>query len=301
MQVQKAGGEKRTSKRFITGNVSSVSGCDSIVAVEEDDSLLRSSADSERTSSLKLGFGDNDQLHPGNFQIHLAVAKCDLERRRPKFILLDRAMSDTYRSLTGAARTEQKTQGSRFLADAIPVSSRDEVEGQIARIREREPKATHHCSAYRLGRDGEDFRYDDDGEPSGTAGQPILRQIDARNLTNTLVVVTRYFGGTELGTGGLVRAYGDAASAALDRATIVERVVRIPVRIRFDYNDTSPAQQVLQQFDTEVQDSEYTDVTTLTVGVRQSQVEAFLEAFTNALSDRGELLRVGSEEKRDED
>lgn len=208
-------------------------------------------------------------------------------------------VNDTYRTIDAPAQAEHTVDGSRFLADAVPVSSRTDVQTEIEAIREREHKATHHCSAYRLGRDGDDFRYDDDGEPSGTAGQPLLRQIDARDLTNTLVVVTRYFGGTELGTGGLVRAYGDAASAALDRVPIVERIVRTPVRVRFDYDDTSPAQQVLQQFDTEVQESNYTDVTTLTVGVRQSEVDAFVEAFTNALSDRGDVLRVGNEADED--
>lgn len=203
-------------------------------------------------------------------------------------------MNDTYRTIAESARTEQSVEGSRFLAEAIPVADRREVTTRIETIREREHKATHHCTAYRLGREGEDFRYDDDGEPSGTAGPPILRQIEARELTNTLVVVTRYFGGTELGTGGLVRAYGDVASAALDRAPVVERVARTPIRIRFDYDDTSPAEQVLRQFDAEVTESTYTDVTTLTVGVRQSEVDAFVEAFTNALSDRGELLRIGS-------
>lgn len=203
--------------------------------------------------------------------------------------------SDTYRTIEAPARAEQTVDGSRFLADALPAADRDTVEVRLEQVREREPKATHHCSAYRLGRGGEDFRYDDDGEPSGTAGRPILRQIDARDLTNALVVVTRYFGGTELGTGGLVRAYGDAASAALDRAPLVERVVRTPIRLRFAYDDTSPAQRVLQQFDAEVQDSEYTEVTTLTVGVRRSEVDAFVDAFTNALSDRGDVLRVGNE------
>jgi putative IMPACT (imprinted ancient) family translation regulator len=115
------------------------------------------------------------------------------------------------------------------------------VQARIGAIRER--TTTHHCAAYRLGRDGEDFRYDDDGEPSGTAGPPILRQIDAQTLTNTLVVVTRYFGGTELGIGGLARACGDVASAALDAATVVERVLRTPVRLQFAYDDPSPAQR----------------------------------------------------------
>jgi len=202
--------------------------------------------------------------------------------------------SDAYRTIEDSARAEQRVDGSRFLADAAPVTDRQDVATRVEAIRSREHKATHHCTAYRIGVEGEEARYNDDGEPSGTAGPPILRQIDARTLTNTLVVVTRYFGGTELGTGGLARAYGDAAAAALDRASVVERIVRVPVRLRFDYNDTAPAQQVLRQFDTEVQESEYTAVTTLTVGVRRSEVDAFVEAFTNALSDRGELLRVGA-------
>ena len=202
-------------------------------------------------------------------------------------------MSDTYRTVDESAQAEQTVEGSRFLAEAMPVSDRRAATECVETICEREHKATHHCTAYRLGREGEDFRYDDDGEPSGTAGKLILRQIDARDLTNTLVVVTRYFGGTKLGTGGLARAYGDVASAALDRASLVERVVRTPVRVRFDYDDTAPAEQVLRQFDTEVQESTYTDVTTLTVGVRPSEVEAFVNVFTNALSDRGELLWVG--------
>ena len=210
-------------------------------------------------------------------------------------------MSDTYRTIEPTAWAERTVEGSRFLADAMPVSTRTEVQTRIDEVRERKRTATHHCSAYRLGRDGEDFRHDDDGEPSGTAGPPVLRQIDARDLTNTLVVVTRYFGSTELGTGGLARTCGDVASAALDAATAAERVLRTPVRVRFDYDDPSPAQRVLRQFDTEAQSSEYTDVTILTVGVRRSEVDAFIEAFTNALSDRGEVLRVGSGEERDED
>ena len=202
-------------------------------------------------------------------------------------------MPDSYRTLDAAASAERTVEGSHFLAEAVPVSSRAAAEEAVAAVREREHKASHHCSAYRVGVAGDQFHYDDDGEPSGTAGQPILRQIDGRDLTNTLVVVTRYFGGTELGTGGLARAYGDAAAAALEAAAIAERVVRVPVRIEYAYDDTTPAEQVLRRFDTTVQASDYTEVTTLTVGVRQSEVEAFVEAFTNALGGRGTTLRVG--------
>lgn len=201
-------------------------------------------------------------------------------------------MSDSYRTITDSARADIKVEGSRFIAEAVPVTSVDAAEAEIEAIRSREHQATHHCTAYRIGAEGQTFRYNDDGEPSGTAGSPILRQIDARDLTNTLVVVTRYFGGTKLGTGGLARAYGNATDAALEAATIAERIVRTPVRLCFDYSDTTPARQVLRQFDTKVQARQFTDVTELTVGVRRSEVEAFVEAFTNALGGRGKVRRV---------
>lgn len=202
-------------------------------------------------------------------------------------------MTDTYQTIAEATEAEIKVEGSRFIAEALPVATREAAESEIEAVRNREHQATHHCTAYRLGRDGDDFRYNDDGEPSGTAGPPILRQIDARGLTNTLVIVTRYFGGTKLGTGGLVRAYGEAASRVLDRAEIVERVVRVPVQLQFAYDDTAAANQLLHRFDVDVTTRDYTDVTTWTVAVRQSQVDAFLDAFTNALADRGTVLSVG--------
>lgn len=205
-------------------------------------------------------------------------------------------MSDTYRTLDAPARIELKVVDSRFIAEAFPVRSVEAAEACIATIRTREHKAAHHCTAYRIGHAGDAFRYNDDGEPRGTAGPPLLRQIDARELTNTLVVVTRYFGGTKLGTGGLVRAYGDAASAVLDAARIVEHVERTLIRIRFAYDDTTPARQTLRRFDTEIDAESYSDVTELTVAVRRSEADAFTRAFTDALGGRGEVLSVGARE-----
>lgn len=201
-------------------------------------------------------------------------------------------MADTFRTLGRPTHIDLKVADSRFIADAVRVQSVENAKQHIGAVQQREHKATHHCTAYRIGPAGDTFRYDDDGEPSGTAGPPILRQIEARDLTNTLVVVTRYFGGTKLGTGGLVRAYGDAAAAVLDAARIVEHVERVPIRLRFAYDDTTPARQVLRQFDAEVLDETYSDVTVLRVGVRRSEADAFLEAFTNALGGRGEVVRA---------
>lgn len=204
-------------------------------------------------------------------------------------------MTDTFRTLETPARTEIKVVDSRFIAEAFPVDTVEAAEARIRTVHQREHRATHHCTAYRIGTGGHTFRSNDDGEPSGTAGPPILRQIDARGLTNALVVVTRYYGGTKLGTGGLVRAYGDAADAVLARAAIVEHVARVPIRLRFAYADTTPARQVLRRFDAVVQNEAYTAVTELHVGVRRSEAEAFITAFVDALGGRGEVVREGAD------
>ena len=201
-------------------------------------------------------------------------------------------MSDTYYTLGDYARTEIKVKGSRFIAEAIRVQRVEEADAERAAIRKREYNATHHCSAYRIGPEGTLFRYNDDGEPSGTAGAPILRQIDARHLTNTLVVVTRYYGGTKLGTGGLLRAYGDVAAQVLDAASVEERILRDRVRLRFSYDDTSPAMHTISQHDATILETHYTDETEILVGVRRSEVESFIDAFVNALGGRGVAERV---------
>lgn len=199
-------------------------------------------------------------------------------------------MSDTFRTLAAPALAEPpKVKGSRFIGEAFPVATEAEAEAQLEAVRRREHAATHHCWALRLGTDGQRFRYSDDGEPSGTAGIPILRQIDARELTDVLVVVTRYFGGTKLGTGGLLRAYGEAAAAVLDAATVEVRIERVPVRLRFAYADTSPAMHALHAFDAEIAEQHYSDETELVVLVRRSQAEALREAFVEALGGRGEV------------
>lgn len=200
-------------------------------------------------------------------------------------------MGDAFQTVAQSARTEIKVKGSRFIAEVFPVSAEEEAEHEIASIREREHRATHHCSAYRIGAEGDLFRYNDDGEPSGTAGQPILRQIDGRGLTNTLVVVTRYFGGTKLGTGGLARAYGDAAAEALDAAGTTTRVLRETLHLRFAYDDTAPARRVIERFDAQVIGERYAEDTELTVAVRRSEADAFRTAFVNALAGRGSVER----------
>lgn len=203
----------------------------------------------------------------------------------------DDALRDTFRALAASSEAEIKIKGSRFIARAFPVRSEADVQETLAALRKDEYTATHHCSAYRLGPGGETFRHDDDGEPSGTAGVPILRRIDALDLTDTLVVVTRYYGGTKLGTGGLIRAYGEAAEEALAAATVREHVIRVPLRIRFEYPDTSPAMHTVSRFDAPIVATHYGEATALDLAVRVSEADDFEAAFVEALSGRGAAER----------
>lgn len=199
---------------------------------------------------------------------------------------------DAFKSIAGRSNAEIRTKGSRFIGEAMPVGDEDQAEAAIASVRKREHAATHHCSAYRLGAARSVFRYNDDGEPNGTGGMPILRQIDARDLTHVLVVVTRYYGGTKLGTGGLARAYSEAADRALDAANIVTHVIFERVNVSFEYADTSPAMFTIERFDARVVDSAYSERTELAVDVPKRRVGAFADAFTEALGGRGELIRT---------
>lgn len=198
--------------------------------------------------------------------------------------------SDTYRRLKEHVVRECKVKGSRFIGEAWWVTDEAGAMACLDEVRKREYNATHHCWAYRLGQADDVFRYNDDGEPTGTAGQPILRQIDGHNLTQTLVIVTRYYGGTKLGTGGLIRAYGDAAAETLDAASIVVEVIRESVTVRFAYADTSPAMHTIGRFDASIVDSTYGDDTVLQIAIRRSQVGAFKDAFVENLAGRAEFV-----------
>jgi len=203
-------------------------------------------------------------------------------------------MVDTYRTLAAARLAEPpKSKGSRFIGEAFPVASEADALAAVEVVRSREHASTHVCWAYRLGPEGERIRSADDGEPSGTAGLPILREIEGRDLTDCLVTVTRYYGGTKLGAGGLARAYGEAAATVLDVARVRTIVVRVPVELRFAFADTSAAMRQLNVFDAEIGAQAYTpEGSVLTLNVRQSEADALGAAFVEATSGRGEWRRL---------
>ena len=156
---------------------------------------------------------------------------------------------DQYNTIDKPSVAEFKDRGSRFIALAFPLSTIPAFKVKLAEVKSAYPKATHYCFAYRLGYDGAQFRVSDDGEPSGSAGRPILGQIDQRKLTNVLVVVVRYFGGTLLGVPGLINAYRSATSLALQVTPVVQKQVMIPFRLEFDYTRLNDVMQALRQYD----------------------------------------------------
>ena len=144
---------------------------------------------------------------------------------------------------------EFKDRGSRFLAYAFPISSTDDFKKRLKELKEEHAKAVHHCFAYRIGTDGNNFRSSDDGEPSGSAGRPILGQIDSKELVDVAIIVVRYFGGTLLGVPGLINAYKTAASFALQLNPIVKKPVLINYRLQFDYTILNDVMRIIKKND----------------------------------------------------
>jgi uncharacterized YigZ family protein len=154
---------------------------------------------------------------------------------------------EVYFTIEKSATAEFKDRGSKFLAYAWPVKSVEQVKECLQEVKKEHPKATHHCFAYRLGTDGLQFRASDDGEPSGTAGKPILGQIDSKGLTDTLVVVVRYFGGTLLGAPGLINAYKMSASMVLQVIPAVQKNVESKYHLSFDYTILNDIMIIVKQ------------------------------------------------------
>jgi len=158
-------------------------------------------------------------------------------------------MQLTYKTITGNTYAEFKDRGSKFHGYAFPVRTADDVKLHLQTLKKEHPKAVHHCYAYRLGTDGLQFRANDDGEPSGSAGRPILGQIDSSGLTDVLVVIVRYFGGTLLGVPGLIHAYKTATADSLALAGVVEKHVEHKLTLEYDYSLMNEVMQVLKQSD----------------------------------------------------
>ncbi len=161
---------------------------------------------------------------------------------------------DFYFTIEKTAVAEYKDRGSTFLAYAYPVQTTDEFKVLLRQLKEEHPKANHHCFAYRLGNDKNLFRVSDDGEPSGSAGRPILGQIDSKQLTQIAVVVVRYFGGTLLGVPGLIHAYKTATALVLQIVPIQQKPIEVGYILEFEYNRMNDVMMVLKQYQCRLED-----------------------------------------------
>ncbi len=180
------------------------------------------------------------------------------------------AEQDTYLTVARQSEAIYKEKKSQFLAFAYPAQTEEQVKDWLQTLRKKYYDARHHCYAYVLGENKETFRANDDGEPNHSAGDPILGQIRARNITQVLVVVVRYFGGVKLGVGGLVQAYKTAASEALDQADIVEKVMTCPLQVQFDYVRLNEVMKVVKEYELELLDQQFENTCFIRVRVRKS-------------------------------
>ena len=199
-------------------------------------------------------------------------------------------MTDSYQTIAAASTGEFKDRGSKFIAYAWPVRSEAEALEHLENLRKEHFKARHHCFAWRFEPDGSRFRANDDGEPSGTAGRPILGQIDSFSLTYVVVVVVRYFGGILLGTSGLINAYREAAAEALRNAAIKECLVKDFYLLDFDYALMPDVMNAVKKLEFEVLRQTFEDRGQIEIGIRQSETTATLLRF------RAQLWKVSEEE-----
>lgn len=176
-------------------------------------------------------------------------------------------MNDLYKTIVSPSEGLYKEKGSKFIALAYPIESEEGIKEKLTKIRKRYHDARHHCFAWRLGAELERYRINDDGEPSGSAGRPIYGQIQSKELTNILVVVIRYFGGTLLGVGGLINAYRSATSDALKHTQIIELKVKNRLHISFEYPQLNSVMNVIKDFQLEFVNQQFDLECSLTLKV----------------------------------
>ncbi|HMU71860.1 MAG TPA: YigZ family protein [Ferruginibacter sp.] len=183
---------------------------------------------------------------------------------------------DHYLTVDRPATAEFKDRGSKFIAYVYPVETVEAFKQYLQALKKEHPKAVHHCFAYRIGTDGNNFRSSDDGEPSGTAGKPILGQIDSRGVTNTAVIVVRYWGGTLLGVPGLINAYKSAAALALQVTPVIQKQVEVLYSLEFDYTQMNDVMVLLKQFNCTIHANDMQLFCVIKAGIPKNRLADFL-------------------------
>jgi len=186
---------------------------------------------------------------------------------------------DYYFSIETKAVAEFKDRGSKFLAYSFPVKNVNEFKSHLQALKKEHPKAVHHCFAYRIGIDGNNFRMSDDGEPSGTAGKQILGQIDSKNLTDILIIVVRYFGGTLLGVPGLINAYKTAASLVLQCTPVVQKAVEINYELQFNYTEMNEVMRIIKQYNCTIYKNEMQLFCKIETGIPRNKLDEIITSF----------------------
>lgn len=188
--------------------------------------------------------------------------------------------TDTYKTISDESKGLFKDRGSRFIGIAVPVRNQEEIKEKLEELRKEYHDARHHCYSYVLTPDRQVWRANDDGEPSGTAGKPILGQINSNELTNILIVVIRYFGGTLLGVSGLINAYRAAAADAIAKTHIIEKVITPVYRIDFPYLSMNDVMKVLKEEGTGQQAHSYGDECSIEISFRKTATDRILERLS---------------------
>jgi len=184
---------------------------------------------------------------------------------------------DTYKTIEAPAIGSYKEKGSKFLSFAFPVSTESQIKPIVNRLKKEHHSARHHCFAWRLGAESQVYRINDDGEPSGTAGKPIFGQIQQHDLTDLLIVVVRYFGGVLLGTSRLTAAYKLSAADVMQNAVIVEKIILVPIELKFSYEAMNELMSLLKEFELEIRTSQFDILCQATILVRKRLVNSVLE------------------------
>jgi len=192
-------------------------------------------------------------------------------------------IKDQYNTISKATQSLYKEKGSKFISYAFNVQSEQQVEQRLLEIRDIHHKARHHCYAYEIGIDGNKYRANDDGEPSGTAGKPILGQLHSHELSDVLVIVVRYFGGTKLGASGLISAYKEAAKEALSIAEKKEVIIGNPYLLSFGYDQMGHIMNCIKSLDLDIIEKTFTDSCEVTINIRLSQQSQLIERLKAVL------------------
>ena len=184
-----------------------------------------------------------------------------------------------YNTIQKPATAEHKEKSSRFLAYAFPIHNSSDAKEKLQQVKREHPKASHHCFAYRIGTDKNNFRISDDGEPSGTAGKPILGTIDSRQLVNIMIVVVRYFGGILLGVPGLITAYRTAASLVLQLTPAVRKPAMSRYRLTFDYTLLNEVMMIIKSYDCVIEEHEQSMFCSMQLAIPKEHLEAAMQRF----------------------